>query len=397
MMPVDDITHGTRMRGVRDTTELADSIAKVGLLQPIVATSSGRLVAGYHRLEACKSLGWSEIPAMVVDLSNLATELAEIDENLIRNELDVLERGEHLLRRKEIHEALHPETKHGGDRTQVADSATCSPRFSQDAATKTGVSERSVQTDVQIARDLSPDVKEVIRDTPLADRKDDLLKLSRMGEDEQRDVAGRVVSGGAKDVTKATQARAREQRVKAVEDAPPLPEGKFRCLVIDPPWPVQKIEREERPTQGVDLDYPVMTLAEIEALPVADLAAENGCHLYLWTTHKFLPDALRLVEAWGFRYQCLMTWVKPTGMTPYSWMYNTEHVIFARTGGLALSQMGLKLAFDAAVTRHSAKPDVFYERVIEATPGPRLEMFAREERDGLEAWGDDVTTDGDAS
>ncbi len=133
-----------------------------------------------------------------------------------------------------------------------------------------------------------------------------------------------------------------------------------------------------------------MDLDEIAALPVADLANASGCHLYLWVTHKFLPDGLRLVEGWGFRYQCLLTWVKPTGITPFSWMYNTEHVIFARCGSLDIERKGLKLAFDAKVIRHSQKPGVFFERVLAASPGPRLEMFARTQHDGFEPWGNEV-------
>lgn len=178
------------------------------------------------------------------------------------------------------------------------------------------------------------------------------------------------------------------RRAAAAETPPPT--GKYKCIVIDPPWPIEKIERDVRPNQGQQLDYPTMTLEQIKALPISDLAYEDGCHLYLWTTHKFLPDAFELVEAWGFHYQCLMTWVKPSGMTPYSWMYNTEHVLFARRGSLDLSRMGLKLAFEAPVTFHSEKPDVFYERVIAASVAPRLDMFARKERENFYAWGSEI-------
>ena len=71
-------------------------------------------------------------------------------------------------------------------------------------------------------------------------------------------------------------------------------------------------------------------------------------------------------------------------------MYNTEHVLFARRGNLDLLQYGLKLSFDAPRTRHSEKPDVFYDRVVAASPGPRLEMFARREREGFVPWGNEV-------
>lgn len=180
----------------------------------------------------------------------------------------------------------------------------------------------------------------------------------------------------------------------------PPPEGEYRCIIIDPPWPMEKIVREERPLQAFEndtgLDYPVMTLREIEALPVRELAAQDGCHLYLWTTHKFLPDALRLMAAWGFRYECSLTWVKPTGITPYSWMYNTEHCLFGRCGNLPIERKGLKLGFTAPVIRHSEKPGFFYDMAVQASPEPRLEMFARQAREGFTVWGNEVSADATA-
>jgi N6-adenosine-specific RNA methylase IME4 len=170
----------------------------------------------------------------------------------------------------------------------------------------------------------------------------------------------------------------------------PAPEGKYRCLVVDPPYPTKKIMRRVRPAQGINLDYPTMPLEAIAALPIPDLADEDGCHLYLWTTQKYLPAALELVKGWGFHYQCLHTWVKPTGMTPYSFMYNTELVIFATRGKLSLVQYGQKLSFEAPSPGHSIKPNIFYERVQLVSPEPRLEMFARKEREGFSVWGNEV-------
>lgn len=192
------------------------------------------------------------------------------------------------------------------------------------------------------------------------------------------------------------EARKEEARLRDPELVPepvPPPPGKYRCLIIDPPWPMQKIERDERPDQGIALDYPVMALEQIaddQHVPVRAKADEH-CHLYLWVTHKFLPAGMDLLGTWGFNYQCVMTWRKNVGITPFSWMYDTEHVLFARRGSLPLSRLGLRLSFDAPVNGHSVKPDVFYERVLEASPGPRLDMFARRERDGFTPWGNEVS------
>lgn len=201
-----------------------------------------------------------------------------------------------------------------------------------------------------------------------------------------------LVKTGALAVTQAINETERQNRIQQSVDriaTLETPEGSYRCIVIDPPWPMAKIEREERPNQGAMLDYPVMSLEDIARLPVADLAAD-GCHVYLWVTQKYLPAGLELFNGWGVKYQCLMTWVKPTGMTPYSWMYNTEHVLFGRIGSLQLERMGLKLAFNAPTSGHSVKPQEFYDLVSQASPEPRIDMFARKEREGYTVWGSDV-------
>lgn len=181
-------------------------------------------------------------------------------------------------------------------------------------------------------------------------------------------------------------------KFKALAEPVPPPLGRYSCLVIDPPWPMAKIEREVRPKQGSGLAYPVMSeqqLLDEEWLPVRSLLAADA-HVYLWVTHRFLPLGLKLLEAWGVDYQCVMTWRKNVGITPFSWMYDTEHVLFGTVGSLKLSTLGLRLSFEAKVVGHSVKPDVFYERVLAASPGPRLDMFARRQREGFEVWGDEV-------
>lgn len=105
-----------KRRPLRDVEPLMQSIKELGLLNPITVTPDFQLIAGLHRLEACKRLGWSEIEATVCQLEGLRAELAEIDENLARNELTQLERGEQLARRKEIYEALYPDTKSVNER-----------------------------------------------------------------------------------------------------------------------------------------------------------------------------------------------------------------------------------------------------------------------------------------
>jgi N6-adenosine-specific RNA methylase IME4 len=179
---------------------------------------------------------------------------------------------------------------------------------------------------------------------------------------------------------------------------PDLPMKTYRCLVVDPPWDVGRSDRTARPAQATELDYATLGVEEIAAfrapngVSIPDLADPESCQLYLWTPQKYVPAALKIVTGWGFKYHCLLTWVKPTGMTPFSWMFNTEHVVFAYRGEFDVRAKGQKLSFEAPVPRgtHSAKPAVFFERVLAASDGSRLSVFEREPREGFEVWGNEL-------
>lgn len=221
------------------------------------------------------------------------------------------------------------------------------------------------------------------------------MTLATLAQLPAEEVTALIDNGRITPELKQTEARAlvagRRDPDPVSDPVSPRP-GTYSCIVIDPPWDIKKIEREERPNQGVALDYPTMSLEQIadeQWVPVRTHAADN-CHLYLWVTHKYLPSGLELMAAWGFRYQCTMTWRKNVGITPFSWMYDTEHVLFGRKGNLPLTQLGLRLSFDAPVQGHSVKPEVFYDRVRAASPGPRIDMFARTPRDGFDVWGNEV-------
>lgn len=174
-----------------------------------------------------------------------------------------------------------------------------------------------------------------------------------------------------------------------------LPPGKVDTIIIDPPWPMQKIEREVRPNQDV-FDYPVMSIEELEAFgaEVAEIAADD-CHLFMWTTQKFLPDALKIVEAWGFwgfRYVLTMVWHKPGGFQPIGLpQYNCEFIVYGRCGSPKfIETTAFPCCFEAPRREHSRKPDEFYDLVRRVTAGPRIDIFSREEREGFAQFGDEV-------
>ena len=235
-IPITSIRVENRLRPLDSAkvAELAESIAQVGLLQPIGVRPDGTLVYGYHRLEACKQLGWTEIPAVVVDGDDLRAELAEIDENLIRSELTVLEQSEHIGRRKRIYEQLYPHAKPEVQRlrglkpfqnpsavnlTALEVSTPKVPTFVQDAAQKLGVSERTARRLVQIDSGLLPEVKDQIRHMPIADNESELLNLARLEPREQQSVADVLASGEAKTVKDAVRHIKRREIQEAQADA----------------------------------------------------------------------------------------------------------------------------------------------------------------------------------
>ncbi|WP_300347205.1 ParB N-terminal domain-containing protein [uncultured Oscillibacter sp.] len=205
LVPISEITvnPGRREAAPGDVKELADSILEVGLINPIMVDQTHTLIAGLHRLEAMKLLGRTEIECTVSDLDGLQVELAEIDENFVRKDLSDDEFREMLLRRKEIYESLHPETKatydggafRGNQHQNVVDenfSAT-TKSFVQDTADKLGVSPRTVELQIQTAKNLTPETKEIIKGAKVT--KSDALKLSRLSPAQQTEAASRLVSG----------------------------------------------------------------------------------------------------------------------------------------------------------------------------------------------------------
>ncbi len=174
-MPISSITvPATRKRPLGDVTALAESISQNGLMNPITVTQDGTLISGLHRLEACKRLGWESIPVRAVPLDGLRAELAEIDENLVRNDLTVLQQADHLARRVEIVESLgmrapSHRAKKGDTVTPFITTATI--------ASEVGVSKRTAQRLLQIAK-IKPRVKAAIAGTWLADSTSKLLFVS---------------------------------------------------------------------------------------------------------------------------------------------------------------------------------------------------------------------------
>jgi len=178
----------------------------------------------------------------------------------------------------------------------------------------------------------------------------------------------------------------------------PLKRRAYGAIVADPPWRFSG-NSAERPGRNPRRHYRCMTVTELCEMPAGVLAADD-CRLFLWVTAPFLAAGLHLpvVAAWGFRPSTVVfTWVKtnrdgsPFTGNGYHSRQNPEFVVLGVRGSPARASRSVHSVILAPRREHSRKPDDFYDRVATLTGDvARAELFAREERPGWDAWGDEV-------
>lgn len=181
---------------------------------------------------------------------------------------------------------------------------------------------------------------------------------------------------------------------------------KYRILLADPPWAFETWSHRGQ-GRGASQHYPTMKTEEICALPVNDMAAKDSV-LFLWGTWPHLPDALRVIDAWGFTYKtCGFVWVKQNMSRVTLWADmddlflglgygtrgNTEFCLRAARGAPKVKEASRDVPqlIMSARRAHSRKPDEQYERIERLYAGPYLELFARAQRPGWDAWGNETT------
>lgn len=173
-------------------------------------------------------------------------------------------------------------------------------------------------------------------------------------------------------------------------------EKKYKTIYVDCPWEEKgggKIKR------GADRHYDLMSIKELEQLPIMRLADESGCHLYMWVTNNFLEKGLDLCKKWGFEYVTLITWNKDRiGLGQY-YRGLTEHCIFATTKKKlpykvidGKRQQGVT-GFYEPKTIHSRKPVKMREMIEKVSYEPRIELFARETHQTWDIWGAEAPKD----
>ena len=159
-------------------------------------------------------------------------------------------------------------------------------------------------------------------------------------------------------------------------------DGLFDVIVIDPPW---AYEREYDPESSrVASPYPEMQLKEIADIK---LPVKDDCVLWLWTTHKFLPESFELLKRWGFDYKATLVWNKEKIGMGYWLRMQCEFCLLAVKGKPVWDNKIERDIINAPRGKHSAKPDLFYEIVDRICTGNKLDYFAREKKEGWSVYG----------
>lgn len=342
------------------SADLIESIKLNGLLQPIWATEDGLIISGHRRVNACKVLGMIEIPVEIREYSDsLVIEANRYREKTWKEKLREAEELERILKPK-----AEQNLSLAGERGKPFQKSDKVSNIQPVHVIK------EVASSIGTSHDTLHKVKVIAKEKP------ELLD---------------AVDEGKRSVHSAyNQIQKEKQKEERKNNAPIVMDGKYQVIVVDPPWPIEKVIREERPNQG-EFDYPTMSIEQITDLPIEDLLDDNA-FLFLWTTHKFLPESFKIVEMWGFHYICTMVWHKTGGFQPFGLpQYNCEFVLLCRKGNISFTETkDFPCCFTGQRREHSRKPSEFYEVIRRVTPDSRIDVFSREKHEGFEQWGNEI-------
>ncbi len=342
-IPIRDIWIGSRKRPADPlkVQALAGSIQTIGLLHPITVRPNEDgtnhrlgfiLVAGLHRLEAFKLLGLADISANVLTLDDLQARLVELDENLVRSNPTILQESLWLAERKEIYEALHPETRHGGAPGLAGGGKAKVENFSafaQDTAAKLGVTDRTVRNRTRIGARLG-DVADALLGSPIEDNQQELLRLARIAERETTQaqaVADKIAGGQARRVRDALHLVEQDRQRQAaaqLEETMPDVSDRYRLIcadLADPEWEAWDIAPGSVSAVITDPPY------AYEYLPLYALLAQRaavwlkpGGSLVAMAGQSYLPEVIAALAAPPeLTYRWTLAYLTPGGQSPQIW------------------------------------------------------------------------------
>ena len=366
-----------------------------GARDPLVVwASKGKLTIldGHNRYEICTRLGLPfDVHEMRLGSRDAAADWMDRNQLGRRNlhpDAFTLLLGRRYNRAKKSHGAQAGNANASGNKVSKSDTLKTAQRLGKEH----GVSATTVRNagkfaeSVEKAKAIDPQIEAKVSSGKAPPRAAVVKAAALLEKSPER--AREIIDGGKKmaDVIREEKRAEVVAKLENVETrkAKEL-SGEYDVIVIDPPWPMEKIERDVAPEQ-VAFEYPTMQESELAAM---QLPAADDCHVWVWTTHKFLPMCLRLLDVWGLKYVCTFVWHKPGGFQPFGLpQYNCEFAVYARRGTPQfVDTKAFPVCFDAARGKHSEKPEAFYDVVRRVTAGRRIDIFNRRKIDGFDVWG----------
>lgn len=355
--------------GAEDFAALKADIAARGVLVPVEYDEAGNVLDGHHRVRACQDLGIETWPKLV-------------REGLSEAEKRVHARQLNLARRH-----LNSEQK----RSLVGDQLRETPEKSnRQIAAGLGVDHKTVNA-VRESLEGTGEIPQLDKTVGADGRARSKPKRVTYVDDSEAGVAGSKAR--AKEIRQKETKDSRERRLDNLAE---IAKGnaaletavRYPVIYADPPW------RYENPPIGatsraIENHYPTMTLEEICALPVRDLATDSAI-LYLWATAPKLAECFEVIQAWGFEYRTNMVWDKEKIGMGYHARNQHELLLICKRGDIPPPEAGKQPAsvYREARGPHSAKPSFFAEMIEATYPGlPKIELFCRSPRDGWAVWG----------
>jgi len=164
----------------------------------------------------------------------------------------------------------------------------------------------------------------------------------------------------------------------------PIPEGLYNVIVIDPPWPYGT--EYDKDARRVASPYPELSIEELAKMK---LPSADDCVLWLWTTHKFIFEAKKLMDAWGFEYKLTLVWDKQK-LGIGKWLRcQVEFCLLGIKGNPEWNLTNERDLIREARKQHSRKPEAFY-KLVERLTGPKIDIFGRFKRQGWAIYGNEI-------
>lgn len=353
---------------------LVADIEEHGQREPIVLLD-GLILDGRNRWRACE-VAKVEPKTKVFRGDERAALAFVLSTNLHRRHLDESQRAMVAARVATL--------RHGGDRSKMPIGSL--PR--SEAAEQCNVGERTV---ARAATVIAKGDAELVRAVDAGQLPVSVAaKLVDLPVEDQRAIVAKVEAGAKPaHVLAEVQRGARVEKLAAISagNAPLTLPQRYPIILADPPW---RYEHPGSESRAIENHYPTMELADICALPVADIATDD-CVLFLWTTAPKLHESMRVIDAWGFNYRTCAVWDKEKIGMGYFFRQQHELLLVAVKGHPphpAPSDRVSSVLRVARSSKHSEKPAETYELIESMYPTlPKVELFCRSPRDGWAAWG----------